>query len=78
MKVKTHIPVSSIRRNAPRVVSHRFARKRGVRSNRADLPAHNANISDVIIAYAHSINVGEQSLGRRIRAAGRFRQIQSA
>ena len=78
MKFENLVPVSSIRRNAPRVVSHRFARKRGVRSNRADLPAHNANISDVIIAYAHTITGDDQSLGRRIRATGLLRQIQSA
>ena len=78
MKVKTHIPVSSIRRCAPRVVSHRFVRKHGVQPNLADLPAHSAIIFVVIIACAHSITVGEQSLGRRIRATGLLRQIQSA
>jgi len=78
MKLKNHIPVSSIRRYAPRVVSHRFARKHRVLSNRADWPAHTATIFVVIIACAHSIAVVDQKLGRLIRAAGRFRQIQSA
>ena len=78
MKFENLVPVSSIRRNAPRVVSHRFVRKRGVLANRADLPAHNANIFDVIIAYVHSITGGDQSVGRRIRSIGLLRQIQSA
>ena len=78
MKVKTHIPVSSIRRCTPRVVSHRFVRTHCVRLNLAHWPAHIAIIFVAIIACAHSIAVGDQKLGRLIRAAGRFRQIQSA
>ncbi len=78
MKLKYHIPVSTIRRCAPRVVSHRFARTHGVRLNLAHLPAHIAIIFVVIIACAHSSTFANQKLGRLIRAAGRFRQIQSA
>jgi hypothetical protein len=78
MKVKTHIPGSSIRRCAPRVVSHRFAHKHGVQPNLADLPAHTAIIFAVIIACAYAITVEDQRLGRSIRSAGLLRQIQSA
>jgi hypothetical protein len=78
MTFEDFVLVSSTRRCAPRVVSHRFVRHHGARPNLAEWPAHNVMGNLAINSRAQSITVRDQILGRSIRAAGLLHQMQSA